>query len=85
MRIVTLTNDEIAVLDRQDPNTASDGGFQGFIVDLAQRVDRGTGQLMLNGDDLERIPRYAFDYGQGGWEDRLTRVFGRNLGAQLGR
>jgi hypothetical protein len=85
MRTVTLTAAEIAVLDRQDPSTASDGGYQSFLVDLARRVDKATGRLDLYPDDLERIPRYAFDYGQGGWEDRLKSIFGRELGPELGR
>lgn len=44
-----------------------------------------TGQLNLSADDLEKLPRYAFDYGNGGWESRLVAVFGRHLGAKLGR
>jgi hypothetical protein len=30
-----------------------------------------TGLLTPTRRDLERIPRYAFDYGNGGWENRL--------------
>ena len=33
--------------------------------------------------ELEQIPRYAFDYGQGGWEDRLRAIFSRHLGGSL--
>jgi hypothetical protein len=32
-----------------------------------------------------RIPKYAFDYKQDGWEDRLKAIFSRTLGPNLGR
>lgn len=82
---VVLNASEIAELDKQDPATASDGGFQGLMVSLQKRVNRATGELHLTSDDLRRIPMYAFDYRNGGWEDRLKRAFGRTLGPQLGR
>jgi hypothetical protein len=80
-----LTAEEIAELDKQHPSTASDGGYQGLLVSLQQRVDRTTGALALAADDLRRIPLYAFDYGNGGWENRLVAAFGRSLGPKLGR
>lgn len=82
---VTLNADEIAELDKQDPATASDGGFQSLMVSLQRRVNRTTGGLQLTADDLRRIPQYAFDYRNGGWEDRLKRAFSRVLGPRLGR
>ncbi len=82
---VVLTQDEIAELDKQNPATAHDGGFQGLMVSLQGRVDRVSGILKLTDDDLRRIPMYAFDYKNGGWEDRLKRAFGRTLGPKLGR
>jgi hypothetical protein len=82
---VNLAAAEIAELDKQDPAKASDGGYQGLMVSLARRIDRSTGDLHLTADDLRRIPMYAFDYGNGGWEDRLTAAFGRTLGPRLGR
>jgi hypothetical protein len=83
--IVLLTTDEIGELDRQRPSTRSDGGFQGMLVDFAFRVNRRTGRLDLTPRDIERIPRYAFDYRRGGWQKRLQRIFGRSLGPSLGR
>ena len=83
--VVFLNSFEIAELDRQRPSTRSDGGFQGMMVDFAFRVDRRSGRLALTPRDLERIPRYAFDYRRGGWQKRLQRIFGRNLGPSLGR
>jgi len=40
---------------------------------------------VLTDVDLERIPRYAFDYGNGGFEGRLRRIFERHLGPNLNR
>jgi hypothetical protein len=82
---IVLNSVEIAELDKQDPATAGDGGFQGLMVSLQKRVNRVTGALKLTQDDLRRIPMYAFDYRNGGWEDRLIRAFGRTLGPRLGR
>lgn len=82
---VVLTADEIAELDLQDSSTKGDGGFQSLLVNLQNKVDRKTGALKLSPSDLQRIPQYAFDYRNGGWENRLKRVFGRTLGATLGR
>ncbi|MCA8949121.1 MAG: aspartyl-tRNA synthetase [Planctomycetes bacterium] len=84
-RNVVLSPDEILILDRQDPETKKDGGYQSLLVRLQERVDRATGALALTDEDLERIPRYAFDYKNGGWEDRLRGIFRRHLGPRLGR
>ena len=84
-RTVRLTTREVAELDRQDPVTANDGGYQNFLVSLQNRLDRESLELHLDCSDLEKIPRYAFDYAQGGWQDRLVRIFGRELGPELGR
>ena len=84
-RIVRLTEEELAELDLQDPGTKRDGGFQGLLVDLQKRVNRKTGELSLSDDDLERVQRYAYKYKQGGWQDRLERIFSRELGSSLGR
>jgi hypothetical protein len=82
---ITLTSNELAELDRQNPTTKDDGGWQNLLVTLRNKVDRATRELTLSPEDLERIPRYAFDYGRGGWEDRLLAIFGRTLGLRLGR
>ena len=84
-KLVVLNSQEIKVLDRQDPGTQGDGGWQNLLVGLQQKLNRNTGELVLDDADLERIPRYAFDYGNGGWESRLRDIFERHLGARLGR
>ena len=76
---------EIAEIDKQDPQTKNDGGYQGLMVSLQSRINRATGDLHLTADDLRRIPMYAFDYKNGGWEDRLIAAFSRTLGPRLGR
>lgn len=82
---VVLQPEEIAEIDKQDPATASDGGFQGLMVSLQNRINRATNELHLTDQDLQRIPRYAFDYHNGGWETRLQNAFSRTLGPTLGR
>ncbi len=84
-KIVELDRQELEELDQQDPETKSSGGFQALLVRLQQKVRRGTGELILDEQDLEEIPRYAFDYRNGGWENRLIGIFGRTLGPTLGR
>lgn len=84
-RTVTLTLSELAILDHQEPSTESDGGWQGLLVRLQKKVNRVTLELALDAADQEVIPRYAFDYGNGGWEARLRGVFERTLGPNLGR
>ncbi|MDR3401984.1 MAG: hypothetical protein P4L99_05745 [Chthoniobacter sp.] len=85
MNDFVLNKAEVHALFIQDPDTKKDGGYQSLLVSLQQKIDRATGQLQLNDSDLRRIPQYAFDYGNGGWEDRLVAIFGRVLGARLGR
>lgn len=82
---VVLNKEEIALLDKQNPSTASDGGFQSMMVDFQKRFRRATSELKLSEDDIDRIARYAFDMGNGGWQTRLVGIFGRELGPTLGR
>ena len=76
-RIVVLTAAEIEALDQQDPSTAGDGGFQGFIVGLQKKLRRGTSEIILTDDDQENIAHYAFDFKQGGWQTRQSGSNGR--------
>jgi hypothetical protein len=85
MRIVTLNQEEREILNKQDARTESDGGFQALLVTLQYLLDPMTGVIELPDVLLERIPRYAFGYGNGGWEGRLTAIFSRTLGPRLGR
>jgi hypothetical protein len=81
---IVLDPQEIAVLDRQPASTKANGGWQNLMVTLQQKLDRATGRLTLTIRDIERIRRYAFNYGNGGWENRLRAIFQRTLGPSLG-
>lgn len=85
MKIIFLTSAEMEALLLQDPLSEDDGGYQGLLVHLQKNLNRRDRSIELTDDDLERIPRYAFDYKQGGWQDRLVGIFGRTLGPNLGR
>ena len=80
-----LNQQEMQELFRQDPPTAEDGEWQQMLVKLQGQCNRQTGKITLDPTDLESIPRYAFDYGNGGWESRLRGIFGSHLGFRLGR
>ena len=80
---ITLSASEMRVLFRQDPRTESDGGYQGLLVGLQRKTNQSSGELTLSDEELEQIPRYAFDYGNGGWENRLKEIFSRHLGSDL--
>jgi hypothetical protein len=87
-RTVFLSPDEIAELFRGD-GARTGGGFQNLIRKLRTQVGhygvRTWASITLYPEDLERIPRYAFDYKGGGWQARLIAIFGRTLGPKLGR
>jgi hypothetical protein len=85
MRELILNAAEMEILFRQDPATKVDGGWQRLLVTLQELTDQPTGEIAIPPRILERIQRYAFEYGNGGWEDRLTAIFGRTLGPGLGR
>ncbi len=54
------------------------GGFQSLLRSLQRNFDRKTSTVTLTGDQIEKINRYAQQYGQGGFEDRLDGIR-RNL------
>lgn len=59
------------------------GGFQNLIETCLLRTNHKTKQIHLDQEVLERIHRYAFAYGSGGWENALVGIFGRLLGGKL--
>ena len=78
-----LSNAETASLFKQAAATEGDGGWQSLIVGLQKKCNRPTGAISLTARDRERIRRYAFKYGNGGWESRLVAIFGHHLGPLL--
>lgn len=81
---IKLTYGELKELLRQDPESAGGGGFQSYLVQLGYRVDDNSGELDLDNDDLKRIGKYVTEYGRGGYQNRILKIFGRTLGAALG-
>ncbi len=79
---VKLTDGEV---DELNLPVVGEGGFQSLLLRLQEKLDPTTNELELDDGDLEAIPRYAFDYGGGGFEQRLVKIFGRTLGSRLGR
>lgn len=82
---VTLSDKEVEELMKQDPARAKDGGYQAFLVKMQNKLNKTTRHLHLEKEDLEKIARYAFDYGNGGWENSLKAIFQSHLGPKLGR
>jgi hypothetical protein len=80
---IQLTDDEFDTLMQQDPALRSEGGFQSLLVTLQDNTDPHTKILVLPVHLIQRINRYAFHYGQQGWEGTLKRIFSRSLGDSL--
>lgn len=66
---ITLTGDDVRAMNRR---IEGDGGFQCLLRDLqGQMVGR---YIYINSEVLaERVVRYAYDYGDGGWQARMQR------------
>ncbi len=84
-RTIFLSAGEVDALFRQPTDSKRGGGFQSLLVKLQSQCDRATGRTKLQPKDLERISRYAFEYRNGGWQNRLSAIFARTLGPRLGR
>jgi len=82
---IFLDQAEMDRLFTQHPDTEKDGGWQGLLVGLQKKLNTVTGELNLDATELQKIPRYAFDYDRGGWENTLKAIFSRHLGPRLGR
>lgn len=77
MKSIILSAAEMAELMQP---TVGQGGFQGLLQHLQGKLDQNTGQMDLTDEDRGKICRYAFDYGNGGWENQLKAIFGHHLG-----
>lgn len=84
-RFFVLNDAERAELFRQDPASRNKGGFQNLMLRLQEKYRSGTQELRVTDEDIADIQRHAFDYEQGGWEERLLTIFRRHLGPRLGR
>lgn len=70
-----LTDQEAEALMRP---VNGQGGFQSLLRSLQKQFDQESGVVTLNADQIEKINRYAQEYGAGGFEDRLDGIR-RNL------
>lgn len=77
MKTITLHPAEIARLMQP---TVGQGGYQGLLQYLQGKLDQQTGRIDLTDEDRGKICRYAYDYGNGGWENQLKSIFGPHLG-----
>ena len=81
-RFIVLNEDERAALFE---DVVGQGGFQSLLRRLQKQYRPGSQELLITDEDLEQIQSYAFDCGQGGWENRLKATLSRELGPNLGR
>jgi len=73
-RTITLNEDELQTLNEP---FEGQGGFQGLLNELIENVgDNET--LILSDEMIERINRYYRQYGTGGFQSRLERIFGNH-------
>jgi len=80
--IITLLVSEIEELDKTLPEHRRHGGFQSYMVELQDRLNRDSREIDLAHKDLVKINRYA-SYTSGGYQTRLRKIFGRTLGRYL--
>ena len=73
---INLSPEERAALNEP---VAGQGGFQTLLARLRDAV-QPTGDLELTDGDVDTIRQYRTDYGGGGWQERLDRIFARTLG-----
>lgn len=65
MPSLTLSPSAIAKIQRP---VRGRGGFQTLLRRLQKQIQGDT--LTLSDDDLEKLIRYSYQYGEGGFEDR---------------
>lgn len=53
------------------------GGFQTLLRKIRGQYSEQKEELCLYQDDIERIYRYAYEYGRGGFQDRIQKVIER--------
>ena len=79
--VLELSDEQIEAV--KEGNTDGEGGFQNLIGSLQDSLDEEEGTLTLDEEQQERIPRYARDYGQGGWENQLEDMVGEEVMDEL--
>lgn len=73
-----LSGDEIEVL-LDETAVKGTGGWQSLWSSLQKAYDKKTGQITLTATMRGRIYQYYHSYGSGGWQNRVVKVFRREL------
>jgi len=78
-----LSGDEIK--DLFDPiTTKGTGGWQSLFSSLQKSFDKAHGTITLTPEQRGKIFQYYRDYGGGGWQERIKRIFRRELSYLFG-
>lgn len=76
--LLKLSKDEIeGLLD--ETATHGTGGWQSLWLAFLKQFDKSTGTITLTPELRARIYRYYREYGQGGWQNKVKRVFRREM------
>ena len=76
--VIKLAQDEIeGLLD--ETATHGTGGWQSLWAALLKKFDKSKGTITLTPELRARIYRYYREYGSGGWQNKVKRVFRREL------
>ena len=67
--VVKLTPDQVYFLNRR---LGGQGGYQSLLARLQSNMNGNL--LRLTQDDCEKMVRYATQYGQGGFQERLRSI-----------
>lgn len=73
--VVKLDKDELAVLTQE---VKGEGGFQDFFRRLQLRVGKNC-SIRLDDEDLERIYKYKDHPEDGGFQTRISKIFGKHF------
>jgi len=74
----SLSSEEIETL-LDEAATKGVGGWQSLWSALQKRFDKSSGSITLTPELRARIYHYYHSYGQGGWQNRVIKVFRREL------
>lgn len=73
-----LSSEEIETL-LDETAIKGTGGWQSLWIALQKRFEKSSGNITLTPELRARIYHYYHSYGQGGWQNRVMKVFRREL------
>lgn len=76
--VVKLSQGEIEEL-LDESATHGTGGWQSLWSALVKQFDKAKGTITLTPELRGRIYKYSREYGQGGWQNKVKRVFRREM------